>query len=227
MKQLTCIIIEDEPLALLRTKEYVEQVPFLHLLQTYNSALKALPALQEQNVDLLFLDIQMEGLTGIQLLQALPQPPLVIFTTAYEAFALKAFELEVVDYLLKPFSFERFLSAVLKVRKRMQSTPQPTPAYLFFKTAWRLEKVDLGDILFIEGARDYRKICCTKDKLLTPETFIELEERLPASLFCRVHKSFIVSLSRIDAVEGDRILIGKERIPVSDTYRATFYKALL
>jgi two-component system LytT family response regulator len=227
VKQLTCIIIEDEPLALLRTKEYVEQVPFLHLLQTYDSALKALPALQEQKVDLLFLDIQMEGLTGIQLLQALPQPPLVILTTAYEAFALKAFELEVVDYLLKPFSFERFLSAVLKVRKRMQGASQHTPGYLFFKTAWRLEKVDLEDILFIEGARDYRKICCTKDKLLTPETFGELEERLPASLFCRVHKSFIVSLPRIDAVEGDRILIGKERIPVSETYRATFYKALL
>jgi len=227
MKQLSCIIIEDEPLALLRTKEYVQQVPFLRLLQTYDSALKALPILQGNEVDLLFLDIQMEGLTGIQLLQALPQPPKVILTTAYEQFALKAFEMEVVDYLLKPFSFERFLSAVLKAQKWIQPSLRHIPGYLFFKTAYRLEKVNLEDILFIEGARDYRKIYCIKDKLLISETFGELEERLPSSVFCRVHKSFIVSLSKIEAVESDRILIGKERIPVSETYRKAFYKALL
>lgn len=227
MTSIKCIIIEDEPLALLRTKEYVQQVPFLQLLHTFDSALQALPALQDSEADLLFLDIQMEGLTGIQLLQALPRSPLVIMTTAYQEFALQAFELEVVDYLLKPFSFERFLSAVLKVRKRLIPHTTAMPSYLFFKTAWRLEKVDLADILFIEGARDYRKIHCRQEKLLASETFAELEARLPPSMFCRVHKSFMVSLPRIDAVEGDRILIGKERIPVSDTYRPAFLKALM
>lgn len=215
--KLTCIILEDEPLALLRTKQYVEQVPFLTLLDTFVNPLEALTILGSGNVDLLFLDIQMEQLDGMQLLQSLTHPPMVILTTAYEEYALKAFELNVIDYLLKPFSFERFLSAVMKVRQQMGD--KKSPAFLFFKTANRQQKINLDDINYIEGARDYRKIHYADQALLTLETFGELEERMPSSLFCRVHKSFMVSISKIVALESERVLIGKTWIPVSDTYR--------
>ncbi|MFT3827646.1 MAG: LytTR family DNA-binding domain-containing protein [Chitinophagaceae bacterium] len=214
---LTCIIIEDEPLALLRTKEYVERIPFLRLLHTYSNPLEALTILGSGNIDLLFLDIQMEQLTGIQLLQSLSQPPAVILTTAYEEFALKAFELDVTDYLLKPFSFERFLAAVMKVQQRKAQAS--LPAFLFFKTANQQQRIELDAIHFIEGARDYRKIYYADQTLLTLETFGELEERLPASLFCRVHKSYIAAISKIKTIETDQVLIGKTWIPVSESYK--------
>jgi two-component system LytT family response regulator len=217
INKLTCIIIEDEPLALLRTKQYVEQVPFLELLYTFNDPLASLAALAASKPDLLLLDIQMERLTGIQLLESLPHRPAVILTTAYEEFALKAFELDVVDYLLKPFSFERFLAAVMKAQARMAD--KKLPAFLFFKTANRQQKINLDEIDYIEGARDYRKIHYAGETLLTLETFGELEERLPVSLFCRVHKSFMIPVSKIAALETERVLVGKNWIPVSDTYR--------
>jgi two-component system LytT family response regulator len=215
--KLTCIIIEDEPLALLRTKQYVERVPFLTLQGTFANPLEALTILGSGKVDLLFLDIQMEQLNGIQLLQSLFHPPAVILTTAYEEYALKAFELDVTDYLLKPFSFERFLTAVMKVRQ--QRNDKNLPAFLFFKTANRQQKIKLNDIDYIEGARDYRKIHYADQTLLTLETFGELEKRMPSSLFCRVHKSFMVSISKIEALESERVLVCKNWIPVSDTYR--------
>lgn len=225
MKRIRYIIIEDEPLALLRTQEYASQVPFLDLVQTFNNAADALSLLQDDVVDLMFLDIQMEGITGVQLLQALPNPPYVILTTAYEEFALKAFELNVIDYLLKPYSFERFLSAVMKVRKSLKEMT-PENGYLFLKNSNRLEKINLDDILFIEGARDYRKLHTSGKILLISETLIELSERLPENGFCRIHKSFIVSLSKIDAIEHDHVIIGQQRIPISDTYKKDFYEVI-
>ncbi len=217
MHKLRCIIIEDEPLALLRTQQYVEKVPFLDLTHAFSDPLKALPVLLGDNIDLLFLDIQMEQLTGIQLLKTLPHPPLVIFTTAHEEFALKAFDLDAVDYLLKPFSFERFLQAVMKVRQRRNG--EILPMHLFFKTGNRQQRINLDDITHIEGAGDYRKLYFSGQSLLTLETFGELEERLPQALFQRVHKSHMVSIARVEAVESTRLLLQDKWIPLSDRYR--------
>lgn len=225
MKRIRYIIIEDEPLALLRTREYASQVPFLELVQTFTNAAEALSLLQDDVIDLMFLDIQMEGITGVQLLQALHNPPYVILTTAYEEFALKAFELNVIDYLLKPYSFERFLSAVMKVRKSLKEMT-PENGYLFLKNSNRLEKINLDDILFIEGARDYRKLHTSGKILLISETFVELSKRLPENGFFRIHKSFIISLSKIDAIEHDHVILGPHRIPISDTYKKDFYEAI-
>ncbi len=225
--KIRCIIIEDEPLARLRLEEYVQKVPFLHLLHAFDNSLEAVGFLQGEPVDLLLLDIQMDELSGIQLLETLPRRPEVILCTAFEQYALKGFELQVADYLLKPFSFERFVQAVLRVQDKLLAKNQPTePSFLFIKTEYRLQKVLLEELLFIEGMRDYRRLHCREDKIMTPETFGELEAKLPERLFCRVHKSYLVALGKIESVERDRIRIGKELIPVSDTYRQQFYKRI-
>ena len=225
--RINCIIIEDEPLARQRLEEYARKVPFLHLLHAFDNALEALGFLRNQPVDLLLLDIQMDELSGIQLLEALPRRPEVILCTAFEQYALKGFELQVTDYLLKPFSFERFLQAVLRVHDKLLAAGQPPePSFLFIKTEYRLQKVLLDELLFIEGMRDYRRLHCTEAKIMTLETFGELEAKLPERLFCRVHKSYLVALGKIESVERDRIRIGKELIPVSDTYRQEFYRRI-
>lgn len=225
--KINCIIIEDEPLARQRLEEYARKVPFLHLLHAFDNALEALGFLRSQPVDLLLLDIRMDELSGIQLLEALPRRPEVILCTAFEQYALKGFELQVADYLLKPFSFERFLQAVLRVHDRLLAKdPPPEPSFLFIKTEYRLQKVLLEALLFIEGMRDYRRLHCTEGNIMTLETFGELEAKLPERLFCRVHKSYLVALGKIESVERDRIRIGRELIPVSDTYRQEFYRRI-
>ncbi len=222
-----CIIVEDEPLAKLRLEEYVQKVPFLHLLHSFDNSLEAVGYLQREPVDLLLLDVQMDELSGIGLLESLPHRPEVILCTAFEGYALKGYELQVADYLLKPFSFERFLQAVLRVQDKLLAKHQPpAPAFLFIKTEHRLQKVPLDELLFIEGMRDYRRLHCVGGKLMTPETFKELEAKLPERLFCRVHKSYLVALGKIESVERDRIRIGKELIPVSETYKQQFYRLI-
>ncbi|MRG48449.1 response regulator [Chitinophaga sp. SYP-B3965] len=221
---MNCIIIEDEPLAMLRMQEYISKVPFLTLLQSFDSGLAAISFLQKEKVDLVFLDIRMDELSGIQLLESLKERPAIILTTAFDEYALKAFELQVADYLLKPFTFERFLQAVIRVQETLNTGS--TAPYLFIKTAYRLQKVLFEDILYIEGKRDYRKIHCNSDKIMTLETFGELEGRLPDTQFCRVHKSYIVALDKIISVEKGGIKIGEEIIPLSDTYKAHFYRMI-
>ena len=223
---MNCIIIEDEPLAMLRMKKYVGMVPSLQLLGTFDNALAAIGFLQAGKIDLVFLDIQMDECTGIQFLEALPERPEVILTTAFDQYAIKAFELQVADYLLKPFSFERFLQAVVRVQEKLHSAGPgtPSPPFLFIKTGHRLQKVLLDEILFIEGMRDYRKIHCVNDKIMTLETFGALEERLPGRQFCRVHKSFMVAMDKIETIEQNSITIQKQTIPVSETYRDNFYR---
>lgn len=225
--KMNCIIVEDEPLAKLRLEEYVQKVPFLHLLKSFDNGLDAIGYLQREPVDLLLLDVQMDELSGIQLLESLPHRPEVILCTAFEQYALKGYELQVADYLLKPFSFERFLQAVLRVQDKLPAKNQPpAPAFLFIKTEHRLQKVLLDELLFIEGMRDYRRLHCVAGKIMTPETFRELEAKLPERLFCRVHKSYLVALGKIESVERDRIRIGKELIPVSETYKQHFYRLI-
>lgn len=218
---MNCIIIEDEPLALERTKSYVQKLPFLQLTATFDNGLQALHFLKTQAVDLIFLDIQMDELTGIQLLEAITLTGDVIITTAHNEYALKGYDLNVTDYLLKPFTFERFVQAVSRVQQRRQPAP-PEKQFIFVKTEYRLEKILLSELLYIEGMRDYRRIHTTTKRIMTLQTFGELEQELPAALVCRVHKSYLVAIAKIDAVERDRIRIGEVLIPISETYKQGF-----
>ncbi len=223
---ISCIIVEDEPLALKRTMEYIGKIPYLNLLKSFDNGFEAIGFLREQSVDLIFLDIKMDELTGIQLLESLENKPYVIVTTAYSEYALKGYELNVTDYLLKPFSIERFIQAVEKVSYLIDKETDSTRDFFFVKSDYRIEKVFYKNILFIEGMRDYRNIQTENKKILTLQTFGDLEKELPKSLFCRVHKSFIVPLNRIDLIEHNRIKIKDKLIPISETYKADFYKKI-
>ena len=225
--RISCIIIEDEPLALERTKEFVLKVPYLELIETFDNGLEAIGFLKEKIVQLIFLDIQMDDFSGIQLLESLNKKPKVIITTAFDKYALKGFELNVSDYLLKPFEFERFLQACERVYGELKSQTKNTDKkYLFVKTEYRLEKVEFKDILFIEGMRDYRRIHLPDKKIMTLQTFKDLQEQLPNNSFCRVHKSFIVSIDKIESIERDRIKIHNKIIPISETFKEKFYKMI-
>ncbi|MEM1134623.1 MAG: LytTR family DNA-binding domain-containing protein [Bacteroidota bacterium] len=223
---LNCIIIEDEPLALERTKNYALKVPYLNLIHTFDNSLEAMGFIKSNQVDLLFLDIEMDELTGIDMLQVLKNPPEVIITTAYEKYALKGYELNITDYLLKPFSFERLLQASEKVFNKMKDKPKQQKEFLFVKTEYRIEKIPLSKVLYIEGMRDYRCIQTTSKKILTLQTFSELEAYLPIEKFCRVHKSYLVAIEQIAFVERNRIKIQDKRIPISNTYKSRFYKLI-
>lgn len=224
---INCLIIEDEPLAMERIKSFVLKVPFINLVACFDNGLEAISFIKANKIDLLFLDVQMDGFTGIQLLEALQNRPEVIITTAFDQYALKGFDLNVSDYLLKPFTFERFMQAVTRVYDRLTLTgAQVSKQILFVKTEYRLEKVNLDDILYIEGMRDYRCIHLKEKSIMTLQTFNDLERELPAALFCRVHKSFIVAIDKIENIERDRIRIKTELIPVSDTFKEAFYKRI-
>ena len=223
---INCIVIEDEPLAMERIEEYIGKVSYLKLLESFDNSLEALGYLKEKKVDLIYLDIKMDELTGIQLLESLAQKPEVIITTAFHKYAVKGFELSVVDYLLKPFTFERFLQATDKVYQKLFSTQKSEKNYLFVKTEYRMEKVFYNDILYIEGMRDYRSIQKGNSKILTLQTFTELEKELPENAFCRVHKSFIVAISKIESIERSRIRIHNRLIPVSETYKQHFNQVI-
>jgi two-component system LytT family response regulator len=224
---INCIIIEDEPLALERTKEYVNRVPFLNLLATFDNGLDALSFMRSNEVALIFLDINLGSLSGIQLLESATVKAAVIFTTAYHEYAIKGFELNATDYLLKPFTFERFLQAVNKVQgSRPAAETLPDRKFLFVKTEYRLEKLFLHDILYIEGMRDYRKIHTGNKAVMTLQTFTDFEQEIPPSVICRVHKSFMVALDKIEAIERERIKIKDKMIPLSDTYKKKFYELI-
>lgn len=224
MEKYKCIIIEDEPLALERTKNYVEKIPFLALEATFENSLEGLAYLKSYPVDVLFLDINMDELSGVELLESSNISSQVIITTAYQQYALKGFELNVTDYLLKPFTFQRFLQAVNKAQENLSAKKsEPKVDFIFVKTENRLEKIMLADILYIEGMRDYRRIHTTHKRVMTLQNFTELEQMIPAQEVCRVHKSYMVALSKIEAIERGRILIAKQRIPISATYKDSFF----
>jgi two-component system LytT family response regulator len=223
---INCIIIEDEPLAMQGLKAFVLKVPFLNLLHCFDNAMEAIGFLKKEKVDLLFLDIQMDGFTGIQLLETLNKMPAVIITTAFDKYALKGFDLNVSDYLLKPYTFERFMQSITRVYDKLTSGSKTNKDFIFVKTEYRLEKINLADILYIEGMRDYRCINLPEKRVMTLQNFSDLEQELPTSQFCRVHKSFIVALGKIESVERDRIKIKNELIPVSETYKESFYKLI-
>jgi len=224
---INCIVVEDEPLALNRTVSYIKKLPALHLSATFDNALDAFSFLQSNTPAIIFLDINLGELSGIQLLESIRIKSSVIITTAYPDFALKGYDLNVTDYLLKPFSFERFLQAVDKVQQlALAKQPPVANDFFFVKTENRLEKIFFNDVLFIEGRRDYRRIHTNTKKIMTLQTFVELEKEIPAAVICRVHKSYMVAINKIDTLEKDRIHIQKMVIPVSETYKQQFLKII-
>lgn len=225
--KINCIIVEDEPLALERAKSFVAKLPFLHLLDAFDNAFDALTYLKSNTVDLIFLDIQMDEFSGIQLLETSAISSQVIITTAYHEYALKGFDLKVTDFLLKPYTFERFVQAVDRVQGNLSINKTASDKkFIFVKTEYRLEKILLSEILFIEGMRDYRKIHCTDKSIMTLQTFTDFEKDIPSNIICRVHKSFMVSIDKIESIERDRIKIKDQYIPISDTYKQTFYELI-
>jgi two-component system, LytTR family, response regulator len=233
--KINCIAIDDEPLALDIIREYCSKVPFLNLIRTFDNAMDSIEFIRNNRLDLLFLDIQMEELTGIQLLHALKQRPYVIFTTAFDTYAIQGFELDIIDFLLKPISFERFVKSVDKVYEKMQADqmlkakPEQVvavpseDAYFFVKTETRMEKVRYTDVLYIEGMGDYWRIITPGKRIMTLLNFKKLEEMLPPRQFIRVHKSYIVAVDKIESIERNRIKIADRMIPVSETFRKTFF----
>lgn len=225
--KINCIAIEDEPLALKKIKAFIEQVNFLNLMGGFNNAIDAMGFLKTNSVDLIFLDVRMKKLSGIQFLESLQIRPKVIITSAYDEYALKGYELDVADYLLKPFTFERFLKSVDKVYNQINSIESGySNDYIFVKTEYRIEKVEINDILYIQGMKDYLQIHTTDRKIMTLQTFRNLLEILPQINFQRVHNSYVVSISKIDNIERNRIRIGKEFIPISDSYKDKFFGIL-
>lgn len=228
MDSYSCIIIEDEPLALKRTSEFVKKIPFLNLSGTFDNAINGLFYLRSNKVDLLFLDINMDELSGIELLESSKIDSQVIITTAYQEYALKGYELNVTDYLLKPFTFDRFLKAVTKAQENINKSvlialPQES---IFVKTENRLEKINISDILYIEGMRDYRRIHTVNKRIMTLQNFSELEQILPSNLVCRVHKSYMVGVNKIESIERRRIKIADQIIPISETYIELFSQVI-
>lgn len=223
---INCIIVEDEPLALKRTGEFVNQVPYLNLVASFTNAYDAIGFLKNNAVDLIFLDIEMDGFTGIEFIQSLSYNPRIIITTAYDKYALKGFELNVTDYLLKPFRFDRFLAAAERVYAGLSKDKIEEKNFIFVKTEYRQEKINLSEIYFIEGMGDYRNVQTACRKILTLKTFSEFETELPARNFCRVHKSYIVAVDKIVSIEHHRIKIRDVLIPVSESYRDRFYQVI-
>jgi len=224
---INCVVVEDEPLAMERTVSYIKKLPVLNLVVTFENALDAFTFLQNNTIDLIFLDINLGELSGIQLLELIKTNSAVIITTAYPDYALKGYELNVSDYLLKPFEFDRFLQAVDKVQQALKNKDTTAPRTFFFvKTENRFEKIFFNDVLYIEGMRDYRKIHTRQKKVMTLQTFSEFEKDIPAIILCRVHKSYMVAIDKIDAVEKDRIYIQNIVIPVSETYKQQFLQMI-
>ena len=236
-EKLTCFIIDDEPLAQEILEAYIAKVAFLELKGTFLSPLEAAGSIKEEAPDLLFLDINMPDLDGLSFIPMLNPKPSIILTTAYDQYALKAFDLEVKDYLLKPISFERFYKSVLRVYGEQTGTSQPQKEilqpeqkdeqeYIFLKVGHRIQKLATKNILFVEGMKDYLRIHTTEGKFMTLLNFAKLEELLPEQAFARVHRSFLVAMDKIDHIEKNRIWIAEQAIPISDTYAEAFYKRL-
>ncbi len=234
--KIRCLAVDDEKLALELLEDNIAKVPFLELTGTCNSAMEAMDQLGKQPVDLLFLDIQMPDLSGIQLLRSLHSRPMVIFTTAFEKYALEGFDLDVIDYLLKPYSFERFMRAVNKARDYIEvrghgaaaeeREAASAPGFLFVRADYKLYRINLNDILYVEGLKDYVKIYTGDKPILTQTSMKALEEKLPAKDFIRVHRSFIVAFNKIDFVQKHQVTIGRKEIPVSENFREQLFRMI-
>jgi len=231
---IRAIAIDDEPLALQLVTGYIKKTPFLELAGEFDNPINAMEFLDQADVDLIFLDIQMPDLIGTDFARTLSQGPKIIFTTAYEKYALEGFRLEAVDYLLKPFGYDEFVIAAQKARKLIEleqktnTTIEANSEFLFLKSEYKIRRINFNDILYIEGLKDYIKVFLVNEPkpILSLNTIKSLESKLPASKFMRVHRSFIVNLGRIQTVDRFRIVFGQEYIPVGDQYKEKFQEFL-
>jgi len=223
--------IDDEPLALQLVTGYIKKTPFLELMGEFDNPISAMEFLDQNVVDLIFLDIQMPDLIGTDFARTLNQGPKIIFTTAYEKYALEGFRLEAVDYLLKPFGYDEFLIAAQKARKLIDLEQKATSTiieanneFLFLKSEYKIRRINFNDILYIEGLKDYIKVFLANEPkpILSLNTIKSIESKLPATKFMRVHRSFIVNLVRVQTVDRFRIVFGQEYIPVGDQYKENF-----
>jgi DNA-binding LytR/AlgR family response regulator len=221
MKKIKCLIVEDEPLAAKVIEDYVRMVPFLELAGICKDAICAATLLQETPVQLLFLDIHLPKIKGLAFLRTLAQPPAVIITTAYHQYAVEGFELNVTDYLLKPVEFERFLAAVNKAAAQLTT---PERKYLFLPVNRKQVKVWYEDILYVESLKEYVKVVTAKGTHITRMSTQEIENILPAALFQRVHRSFIIAVARVDSYSADEVEIGGVIIPVGKMYKEVIGK---
>lgn len=235
---MNCLAIDDEPLALDIIRNFSAKIDFINLAGTFTNPIEAIKLINRHEIDVIFLDIQMPNITGLEFIRSLKNPPLVIFTTAYPNYALEGFDLNATDYLVKPISFERFLRSVNKAYEiiNLRNTKLPhtelasdtavPEKYLMIKVEYSTVKVDLSQVLYIEGLKDYIKIYTGKKPLLTKSTMKNIEEKLPSDQFIRVHKSFIVAFSKIESIENNRVIIGEKYIPIGNQFKAGFYAML-
>jgi DNA-binding LytR/AlgR family response regulator len=241
---MQCVAIDDERLVLDLLVDNICQVPFLHLVKACRNAMDAAAILQSEKIDLIFADIQMPGLNGLQFIRTLVNPPMVILITAYEQYALEGYTLNVVDYLLKPVAFDRFLKACNKAndlfhRPPAHTQPQPpardsdpsrneAPGYLFVNVEYTLVRIPFADILYVEGLKDYIRIYLSSSTrpVITKMTLKAMEEKLPPSLFIRIHKSYIVAIHRITVIKRDLVCIGSEELPISESYKENLQKII-
>ena len=228
MRPIRCLILDDEELARALLTNYVERMPQLELVDACADPMSALTVLQDKAIDLLLLDIQMPGLTGIEFLNTLRQKPAVVFTTAYSDYALESYNLDAVDYLLKPFGFERFVQAINKASTflRAQAPEQNAPEkdHLLIKSEHRVHRIRYDDILYIQSMREYAAFYTPTGRLLSLNSLKGLETELPADRFIRIHKSYIVAIDKVDTLEGNMLHIGKEKLPIGANYKEVVLK---
>jgi two-component system, LytTR family, response regulator len=235
MATVNCLIADDEPIAREIIQNYCAHLPYLKVVASCTNALEAKTVMQQQHVDILFLDINMPVLDGISFLKTIQRKPQVIFTTAYKEYALNAFDLAAVDYLVKPFSLERFIVAVDKALERINNIQSPTSQantaektedYLFVKTDSKIYRIAYHDIIYAEANGNYTKIITTQQTLMPGITFSGFEQQLPSSVFIRVHRSFIINKSFITHIEGNRVFVNNIEIPIGNNYKEAFLKEL-
>lgn len=235
--KIKCIIVDDEPLAIEVIDSHIKKFDDIEVVERCNNAIKAFEILQQKQIDLIFLDIQMPKITGIDFLKTLKNPPKVIITTAYRDYAIESYELDVIDYLLKPISFERFFKAIQKFyqisNNQKQETVSPilenktdTEEYLYVRADKKMQKIFLKDILYIESLKDYIKIFCAEKTIITKQPISSFEEKLPEDQFLRIHRSFIVSMPKIEAFSSHTIEIKSKELPIGRSYKNIVMKAL-
>lgn len=236
---MKCVIIDDEPLAVELLEDFVQKVDSLELISTFNNAIDAVSFINQNNVDLIFLDIQMPHFSGIDFLNTIEKKPLVIFTTAYSDYAVEGFNLGAVDYLVKPIPFHRFLKSVVRAQQIVNPaaavssisentlTPELEQDFMFVRAEYENVKMNFADILFIEGLKDYVKIYTTDNKYtLTLISLIKLENLLSSKGFSRIHRSYIINIKHVKSIQKNKVLISDKRIPISESYKNTFFEKI-